>query len=108
LNREFANSEFPNSEFAGALAPRRRVSKRASSRHSRRRIARSDLRARRARRSPSFGVISPRPMAASTFAVAAAISAAERMHEKSIPSRSPGSGWRAGGGKTSRSTGSRR
>jgi len=39
--------------------------------------------------------------------MAAAISAAERMREKSMPSRSPGSGSRAGG-KTSRSTGSRR
>jgi len=109
LNREFANSEFLNSEFlnsefAGALAPRRSASKRAKSRHSLRRNARSGLRARRARRSPSLGAISPRLMAVSAFLIAAAISAAERIRAKSMPSRSPGSGWRAGG-KTRLSTG---
>jgi len=97
LNKEFANSEFVNSEFAGALAPRRSASKRAMPRHSLRRNARSGLRARRARRSPSLGVISPRLMAVSAFPIAAAISAAERIRAKSMPSRSPGSGWRAGG-----------
>jgi hypothetical protein len=40
--------------------------------------------------------------------IAAVISGAERMREKSMPSRSPGYGWRAGGGTNSRSTGSRR
>jgi hypothetical protein len=109
LNREFVNSEFVDREFvdrefAGALAPRRSASKPAMSRHSWRRIARSGLRDRRVRRSPSLGVISPRPIAVSTFPIAATISDADRMRAKSMPSRSPGSGRRAGG-KTTLSTG---
>jgi hypothetical protein len=107
LKKEFANSEFVDSEFGGALAPRHSASKRAMSRHSLRRNARSGLRARRARRTPSLGVISPRLTAVSAFPIAAAISAAERIRAKSMPIRSPGSGCRAGG-KTRRRTGSRR
>jgi hypothetical protein len=71
-------------------------------------MTRSGLRDRRARRKASLGAISPRPTAASTLPIATAISGAERIREKSMPSRSPGSGSRAGGGNTSRSTGSRR
>jgi hypothetical protein len=80
----------------------------ASLRHSCRRIARSGLRERRTRRKASLGAISPRLTAANTLPIAAAISGAECRREKSMPRSSPGSGWRAGGGKTSRSTGSRR
>jgi hypothetical protein len=71
-------------------------------------MLRSGLRDRRTRRKASLGAISPRLTAPSALPIAAAISGAERMREKSMPSRSPGSGWRAGGDKTSRSTGSLR
>jgi hypothetical protein len=92
---------------AGFRSARRRALSSAISRHNCRRIARSGLRERRVNRSASPGVISPRPIAAATLAIAPAISPAVRMREKSMPSRSPGSGRRAGG-KIRRATGSSR
>jgi hypothetical protein len=86
------SGHLPGAGEKPALAPRRVASRRrARSRHSRRRMARDGLRAPRARRGPSLEAISPRPMAARIVAIAAAISSAERMREKSMPRSSPAS-----------------